>query len=317
MNTKANASTTAKSDTEYYLDAFRNLFLLPRTIVNTDSNQGTHRNHLLRKAKEHHLMDEAFWKDASLAMVHSYIATCQLSNGIQIFNNIDLDGLGAQKADDLDEVLTSATCEFAQIISAWINQAPQTDHLEKICKAAAQTDPPPGNCRRTSDGKRIWLTCEDGIERQASCHNCPMTDLLREHSDDAETLKKMLETYKPPHRESYLAEILKPTKQRRHPLDHALAAVTAIARLDAKTAKTDPRHHGHLALAATHTVQAIRHLSNLPNTQHTDFPNREYAPYGDALAAAVVHSTDPDAADAHHIPAPEQRGPISHTLIEI
>ena len=143
-----------------------------------------------------------------------------------------------------------------------------------------------------------------------------MTAPLRKYDHDAETLKEMLEPDELPHRESYLAEILKPAKHRRHPLDHALAAVTAIARLDAATAKTDPRHHDHLVLAATHAVQAIRHLSNLPHKEHADFPNREYALYGDALAAAVVDSADPDAADARHIPTPEQRGPISHTLIE-
>ena len=307
-------TTTTTSDTELYLDAFRNFFLLPRAIVETGSNRGTYRNHMLRKAKECQQMDEAFWKEASLAMIHASIATSELSEGIEGFNNIA--ELGDWPADDLDAELGQANYEFEKIISAWIHQAPHTDHLEKVCAAAAQTNPPRGNCRSTTDGERTWLTCEDSIERQAPCHNCPMTAPLRKYSYDAEDLKEMLEPDEGRHRESYLAEILKPAKHRRHPLDHALAAVTAIARLDAATAKTDPRHHDRLVLAATHAVQAIRHLSNLPHKEHADFPNREYAPYADALAAAVVDSTDPNAADARHIPAPEQRGPISHTLIE-
>ena len=237
-----NTTTTArapKSDTEYYLDAFRNLFLVPRTILETVSNRGNYRNHLLRKAKECQQMDEAFWKDASLAMIHASIATSQLSEGIQGFNNTV--ELGDWEADELDGELNEATYEFSTIISAWIHQAPHTDHLEKVCAAAAQTNPPRGNCRSTTDGEHTWLTCEDGIERQAPCHNCPMTATLRKYDYDAEALKEMFEPDEPPHRESYLAEILKPAKNRRHPLDHALAAVAAIARLDAATANTDPR----------------------------------------------------------------------------
>ena len=313
MNTTTTPSAPPKSDTQKYLDAFRNLFLIPRTIADAGSNRGTYRNHMLRKAKECQHMDEAFWHEASLAMIHASIATSELSEGIQGFNNTV--ELGDWGADDLDAELSEATFEFDKIISAWIHQAPHTDHLEKVC-AAAQTNPSQGNCRSTTDGERTWLTCENSIERQAPCHKCPMTAPIRKYDHDAEDLKEMLEPDEPPHRESNLAEILKPAKHRRHPLDHALAAVTAIARLDAATANTDPRHHDHLALAATHAVQAIRHLSNLPHKEHADFPNKEYAPYGDALAATVVNSTDPDAADARHIPAPEQRGPISHTLIE-
>ena len=313
MNTTATAGTPSKSDTEYYLDAFRNLFLIPRTIADAGSNRGTYRNHMLRKAKECQQMDEAFWKDASLAMIHAWIATSELSDGIEGFNNTV--ELGEWEADELDAELSEAHIDLNHIISAWIHQAPHTDHLEKVC-TAAQTNPTRGNCRSTTDGERTWLTCEDSIERQAPCHKCPMTEPIREYNHDAEDLKETLEPREHPRRESYLAEILKPATHRRHPLDHALAAVTAIARLDAATANTDPRHHDHLALAATHAVQAIRHLSNLPNKEHADFPNREYAPYGDALAAAVFNNSDPDAADAHRIPAPEQRGPISHTLIE-
>ena len=314
MNTTATAGTPGKSDTEKYLDAFRNLFLIPRTIADAGSNRGTYRNHMLRKAKECQHMDEAFWHEASLAMIHASIATCELSEGIQGFNNIV--ELGEWEADELDSDITEAHLDLNYIISAWIHQAPHKDHLKTVCAAAAQTNPPHSNCRNTSDGKHTWLTCEDGIERQAPCHNCPIAVPLRMHGHDAEDLEESFEPDTPPHRESYLAEILKPARQRRHPLDHALAAVTAIARLDAATANTDPRHHEHLALAATYAVQAIRHLSNLPHKEHTDFPIREYAPYGDALAAAVFNNADPDAADARHIPAPEQRGPISHTLIE-
>ena len=314
MNTTTAIAPT-KSDTEYYIEAFRNLFIIPRTIIETGSNRGNYRNHMLGKAKECQQMDEAFWTDASLAMIHASIATNELSERIEGFNNTV--ELGDWEADELDAELSRATYEFNKVISAWIHQAPYTDHLEKVCAAAAaQTNQTRGNCRNTTDGERTWLTCEDSIERQAPCHRCPMTAPLRKYDYDVEDLKEMFEFDEPPHRESYLAEILKPAQHQRNPLDHALAAVTAIARLDAATANTDPRHHDELALATTHAVQAIRHLSNLPHKEHTDFPNREYAPYADALAAAVVNSTDPDAADAHHIPAPEQRGPISHTLIK-
>ena len=190
MNTTTTASAPAKSDTETYLDAFRNLFLIPRTIVETDSSRGNYRNHLLRKAKECQQMDEEFWKDASLAMVHACIATSELSEGIQIFNNTV--ELGDWEADELDAELSEATFDFDTIISAWIHQAPHADHLEKVC-TAAQTNPPLGNCSSTTDGERTWLTCEDGIERQAPCHKCPMTAPLRKQDHDAEALKEMLE----------------------------------------------------------------------------------------------------------------------------
>ena len=216
MNTTANANTPSNSATEKYLDAF------PKSLPVTPSHRRNrlqprnYRNHLIRKAKECQQMDEAFWKDASLAMIHAWIATSELSEGIEKFNNTV--ELGNWEADELDGELSEGNYEFHTIISAWIHQAPHTDHLEKVCAAAAQTNPPRGNCHSTTDGERTWLTCEDGIERQAPCHNCPTTAPLRKYDHDAEALKEMLEPDEPPHRESYLAEILKPAKHRRHPL---------------------------------------------------------------------------------------------------
>ena len=78
-----------------------------------------------------------------------------------------------------------------------------------------------------------------------------------------------------------------------HPLDHAIAAIKAIATLDHATVDSDHRHHLTLVTAAQMTARAIDHLSTIRDYGSPHFPPTDYPKYADSLVATVINSQQP------------------------
>lgn len=277
-------------DTDHYIDAVSNLAAVLCTLIHSRPSRGNLQKMTARKAQKQRQQDKTFWAQSTLALIHTERAVATIAYAPQTYNNTE--DLGEIEAEDLDMHLEMLHGECHDILTRWICNAPDHIDLATLYKQAIAAAQSGSKCQGAAPTATSPLTCWDGTSRRSRCQFCP--HLPTEWAPDEEEDDFLFDGFVSEQtHDNMVRDALRNVQPLRHPLDHAILGIKAIATLDHATLLTDHRHHNDLTRAAISAAQAVQHLTELPHELTPMFPKSSYPPYADALVAAVMASTDP------------------------
>ena len=242
-------------------------------------------------ARKHRTNSLHFWVNSTLALFHMRTALTTLAYSPEQYDNTE--EIGEMHAELLDQNLDRLEEQFADAVVVWIRNTPHETEIMTALEEATANLPEDTVCHQVQDDDTSWIICHEGIRRRSPCLACN-SGLNPQAQPSLEILEDLEVPYTTPSdEERHLNLIAKRAEAMPHPMDHAIAAMKAMARLDHATVHTDHRHHLNLVTAAQMTKKAIDHLSTLSEYGSPHFPSTDYPDYADSLVATVINSQNP------------------------